>query len=79
MKLPGSLVASCYCIRKGLIRKAHLAHNLRKVEYHDPDFLKFSWQEACPLQGVTVKFMARYSAAFFEFNDIKFKLQIEIE
>lgn len=26
----GDQAASCYCMRKGLIRKAHLAHNLKK-------------------------------------------------
>ena len=26
----GHQIASSYCVRKGLIRKAHLAHNLRK-------------------------------------------------
>ncbi len=26
----GKQHASCYCVRKGLIRKAHLAHNLKK-------------------------------------------------
>lgn len=28
--LAGSQVSSSYCVRKGLIRKAHLAHNLKK-------------------------------------------------
>ena len=28
--MAGRLWASCYCVRKGLIRKAHLAHNLKK-------------------------------------------------
>ena len=26
----GEQAASCYCMRKGLIRKAHLAHNMKK-------------------------------------------------
>lgn len=26
----GDQAASCYCMRKGLIRKAHLAHNMKK-------------------------------------------------
>lgn len=32
----GELTASSYCIRKGLIRKAHLAHNLKKWNAKHP-------------------------------------------
>ncbi|BDA50216.1 probable tubulin polyglutamylase TTLL2 [Coccomyxa sp. Obi] len=33
----GKQHASCYCVRKGLIRKAHLAHNLKKWAAKHPD------------------------------------------
>ena len=33
---PGRQWASCYCVRKGLIRKAHLAHNLKKWSAKHP-------------------------------------------
>lgn len=29
--------ACCYCVRKGLIRKAHLAHNLKKWAAKHPN------------------------------------------
>lgn len=32
----GGQVVSSYCIRKGLIRKAHLAHNLKKWNAKNP-------------------------------------------
>jgi hypothetical protein len=32
----GNQIASSYCIRKGLIRKAHLAHNLKKWNAKHP-------------------------------------------
>ncbi len=35
----GEQWASSYCIRKGLIRKAHLAHNLKKWAAKHPDGL----------------------------------------
>lgn len=41
--LAGEQVASSYCVRKGLIRKAHLAHNLAKwVAKHPEGFLSRS-------------------------------------
>ena len=35
----GEQCASSYCVRKGLIRKAHLAHNLKKWAAKHPDGL----------------------------------------
>ena len=35
--MAGEQHASSYCIRKGLIRKAHLAHNLKKWAAKHPD------------------------------------------
>lgn len=35
--MAGRQHASCYCVRKGLIRKAHLAHNLKKWAAKHPN------------------------------------------
>ncbi len=36
MQYAGEQTGSSYCIRKGLIRKAHLAHNLKKWNAKHP-------------------------------------------
>lgn len=56
--MPGQQIACCYCIRKGLIRKAHLAFNAKKwAAKHPQGKLAGAIPETWPLEVYDVDYI----------------------